>query len=167
MSSREDMIDLDRDLEVFVDYNEPLESKVARLVERGLTFANKEITTEHFPAPKGRSGTVKMCLALPKSENAVSTEDAKQFVKQCNPEVGDPYQLLDWLNQSWDRLQEQMTQGLYIAALAVSWQSPGGGHSVVYLRCDGARRRLGLHWTSRVWGNGWRFVGSNNVPSNS
>jgi hypothetical protein len=95
----------------------------------------------------------------------VSTAAAKQFVGQCNLEVGDPYQLLDWLDQSWDRLQEQMTQGLYIAALAISWRGPDGLHFIVVLSCDGADRELRLLWTSNGWGDYWRFVGSRKVPS--
>ena len=157
----------DSDFEVLVNYDEPLEKKVARLRERGLTFANDDITTEHLPVPVGRNGSMKMSLSFPKLGNAMSTTAAEQFVEQCNLEVGDPYQLLDLLDQYSDRLQKQMTQGLCIVALGVSWRIPGNFHCIVLFYSSGAERELNLLGMNDDLSCNWRLVGSRKVSANA
>jgi hypothetical protein len=133
------VVNLDADLDVLVNYGEMLEEKMERLEKLGFTFSNENITSANFPVPEGRSGTVQMRLALPKLTSTVSTDTAKKFVGKCNLEVGDLYQLLDLIEQNWDRLQAQMTAGLYVAAQTTSWQNPGGSHYVICLDCHGSR----------------------------
>jgi hypothetical protein len=160
-------LNLDADLGVLVNYGETLEVKIDRLKKFGLTFSNEDINSENFPVPEGRSGTMKMRLALPKLKRTISTNDAMKFVAGRGLEVGDPYQLLDLIEQNWDRLQQQMTTGLWVTALSTSWQSRGGNHCVVYLYCRGSSRELGLRRVERGWLDVWRLLGSRSVPSNT
>jgi hypothetical protein len=155
---------LDATFDVLVNYDEPLYMKAARLCIRGLTFASESITTENYPTPAGRSGTVRMQLSFPKSGNKMTTDAAEQFVEQRNLEVGDPYQLLDWIDQYWGDLQEQMVRGLYVAALTPS----SAGNRVVCISYDGSGHELlNCDLSGDAFGGHWRFVGFHTEPSNT
>ena len=164
-------VNLGQDFEVLVNYNEKLETKVLRLKERGLMLANKDITTENFPAPAGRSGTVKMTLSFPSMGNNVSEVNmyyARRAVELGNLELGDPYQLLDFIDQNWHRMQEHANQELYVAAPATSWPNPDGRQCVVYFRCDETGRGLSLVCTTAfLKSRFWCFLGLRPEPSNA
>jgi len=157
-------LSLDDDFDVIVKYDEKLEAKVGRLMKHGLTFASENITSANLPVPEGRRGTVTMRIALPKLKQAMSIEDAKKFVGQRNLEVGDPYQLLDFIEHYWDRLQEQMAAGFMVAALRTFLlQSRNGRHYVVCFRCDGSNRRLDFLWVEAGWNDRWRLFCAHSV----
>lgn len=150
---------LDMVFEVKVNWDRPLEDKVAQLRGMGLTYTNPDITSANFPNPSDKHGQETVKLVIPNFGKTLFTDQATQFLQDAGLTISHPQVLLDWLIQYYPQLEPFMVKGLYVAVLQTVWQNPSGFLRVVCLYCFDSYRELRLPWADGAWVGPWRFAG--------